>query len=96
MGLRARAAPYEITGDVGRVVFPCGWVHDPETDLLRMYYGAADTVIGLATACSARSWRASARRRRRNDLAWPAWIPRPAEDTMKGRSDDRPFPPRRD
>ena len=23
-------APYEITGDVGRVVFPCGWVHDAE------------------------------------------------------------------
>ena len=23
-------APYEITGDVGRVVFPCGWVHDVE------------------------------------------------------------------
>ena len=43
-------APYEITGDVGRVVFPCGWVHDPETDLLRMYYGGADTVIALATA----------------------------------------------
>ncbi|HUG30114.1 MAG TPA: glycosidase [Candidatus Limnocylindria bacterium] len=43
-------APYEITGDVGRVVFPCGWVHDPTTDLLRMYYGGADTVIALATA----------------------------------------------
>lgn len=43
-------APYEITGDVGRVVFPCGWVHDPATDLLRMYYGGADTVIALATA----------------------------------------------
>jgi predicted GH43/DUF377 family glycosyl hydrolase len=39
-----------MTGDVGRVVFPCGWVHDPETDLLRMYYGGADTTIGLATA----------------------------------------------
>ena len=24
----APEAPYEITGDVGRVVFPCGWVHD--------------------------------------------------------------------
>ena len=43
-------APYEITGDVGRVVFPCGWVHDPENDLLHLYYGAADTSIGLATA----------------------------------------------
>ncbi len=41
---------HEITGDVGRVVFPCGWVHDPESDNLALYYGAADTVIGLATA----------------------------------------------
>ncbi len=43
-------APYEITGDVGRVVFPGGWVHDVEGDRLLLYYGAADTVIGLATA----------------------------------------------
>ena len=43
-------APYEITGDVGRVVFPCGWVHDAESDRLLLYYGAADTSIGLATA----------------------------------------------
>jgi predicted GH43/DUF377 family glycosyl hydrolase len=46
----APEAPYEITGDVGRVVFPCGWVHDPATDRLSLYYGGADTVIGLATA----------------------------------------------
>ena len=39
-------APYEITGDVGRVVFPCGWIHDAETDRLHLYYGAADSVIG--------------------------------------------------
>ncbi len=32
------------------VVFPCGLVHDPATDELRLYYGAADTCIGLATA----------------------------------------------
>ncbi|HET9345372.1 MAG TPA: hypothetical protein VFO05_06700 [Candidatus Limnocylindrales bacterium] len=43
-------APYEITGDVGRVVFPCGWIHDAENDRLHLYYGAADSVIGLATA----------------------------------------------
>jgi len=41
---------YEITGDVPGVVFPCGLVHDVETDELRLYYGAADTCIGLATA----------------------------------------------
>ncbi|MCI0583620.1 MAG: glycosidase [Chloroflexi bacterium] len=44
------AAPYEITGDVGRVVFPCGWTLDEGADLLNLYYGAADTVVGLATA----------------------------------------------
>jgi len=43
-------ADHEIIGDVGRVVFPCGWIHDPVTDKLSLYYGAADTVIGLATA----------------------------------------------
>ena len=43
-------SPYEITGDVGRVVFPCGWTLDEATDRLRLYYGAADSVIGLATA----------------------------------------------
>ena len=41
---------HEITGDVGRVVFPCGWIHDPETDNLALYYGGADTVISMATA----------------------------------------------
>jgi len=41
---------YELVGDVPGVVFPCGLLHDPDTDLLRMYYGAADTCIGLATA----------------------------------------------
>jgi predicted GH43/DUF377 family glycosyl hydrolase len=42
-------APYERVGDVGDVVFPCGVVHDQATDELRMYYGAADTSIALAT-----------------------------------------------
>ncbi len=41
---------YELTGDVGKVVFPCGWVHDEATDQLRMYYGAADSSVALATA----------------------------------------------
>jgi len=41
---------YERTGDVGDVVFPCGATHNPETDELRIYYGAADTSIALATA----------------------------------------------
>lgn len=42
--------PYERVGDVGGVVFPCGWIHDPATDELRVYYGAADTSVAVATA----------------------------------------------
>jgi predicted GH43/DUF377 family glycosyl hydrolase len=41
---------YERMGDVPDVVFPCGVVHEPERDELRMYYGAADTSVALATA----------------------------------------------
>ncbi len=40
--------PYERVGDVGGVVFPCGWVL--EQNELRLYYGAADTGVALATA----------------------------------------------
>lgn len=40
--------PYERMGDVGDVVFPCGFTHNPETGELRLYYGAADTSIALA------------------------------------------------
>ena len=43
------------SGDVPNVVFPCGLVHHEETDRLRLYYGAADTCIGLATANCATS-----------------------------------------
>jgi len=42
--------PYELYGDVGRVVFPCGWILDEASDRVRLYYGAADSVIALATA----------------------------------------------
>lgn len=41
--------PYEIQGDVGNVVFPCGLVVAPDGDTIRLYYGAADTSIALAT-----------------------------------------------
>jgi beta-1,4-mannooligosaccharide/beta-1,4-mannosyl-N-acetylglucosamine phosphorylase len=44
------SAPYELTGDVGRVVFPCGWTLDEAAGTLFLYYGGADTVIGVATA----------------------------------------------
>ena len=40
---------YERVGDVGNVVFPCGHVVAPDGDTLRIYYGAADFCIALAT-----------------------------------------------
>ena len=42
-------ANYERRGDVDNVVFPCGCTLAPDGDTLRLYYGAADTSIGLAT-----------------------------------------------
>lgn len=44
------SAPYEQAGDVPNVVFPCGWILEDDHDTIRMYYGAADTCIGVATA----------------------------------------------
>lgn len=49
---------YELTGQVANVVFPSGCIPDkinedgivPDDALLNVYYGAADTCIGLATA----------------------------------------------
>ena len=41
---------YEHAGDVGDVVFPCGWLLAPDNDTLRMYYGAADTSVCVAEA----------------------------------------------
>jgi predicted GH43/DUF377 family glycosyl hydrolase len=42
--------PYERQGDVPNAVFPCGLVHDTRSGELRLYYGAADTTICLASA----------------------------------------------
>jgi predicted GH43/DUF377 family glycosyl hydrolase len=44
----APEAEYEMSGDVNKVVFPCGWIADG--DEVRLYYGGADTCIALATA----------------------------------------------
>lgn len=41
---------YERIGDVSDVVFPTGAVLDKEKDELRLYYGAADSVVALAIA----------------------------------------------
>jgi Predicted glycosylase len=46
--------PYERSGDVPGVVFPNGWILDEDGDTLRMYYGAADSVVGVATGSLAR------------------------------------------
>jgi predicted GH43/DUF377 family glycosyl hydrolase len=35
---------------VQEVVFPTGWVLENDNDTLRVYYGAADTCVALATA----------------------------------------------
>jgi predicted GH43/DUF377 family glycosyl hydrolase len=42
--------PYERIGDVSDVVFPTGVVVHKETDLLHLYYGAADCTVAVATA----------------------------------------------
>ena len=41
-------ASYEREGDVDDVVFPCGWVLADDT--IRLYYGAADYSLAVATA----------------------------------------------
>lgn len=41
---------YERSGDVPNALFPCGVIHERERGELRLYYGAADTSICLATA----------------------------------------------
>lgn len=46
--LLAPAAPYELSGDVPNVVFPCAAL--TEGDKVCIYYGAADTCIGMAFA----------------------------------------------
>ena len=41
---------YESVGDVDNVIFPNGWVLDEAADTLLLYYGAGDSVVGLASA----------------------------------------------
>lgn len=40
---------YERFGDVGNVVFPCGYTIGDDGDTIYMYYGGADSCIALAT-----------------------------------------------
>ncbi len=46
--LMAPSEDYERVGDVPNVVFPCAALHDKDTGRIALYYGAADTVVGLA------------------------------------------------
>ncbi len=39
---------YECVGDVPNVVFPCAALTDADTGRIALYYGAADTVTGMA------------------------------------------------
>ncbi len=45
--LLAPSTDYEMNGDVPNVVFPCASLHDEEGKVV-IYYGAADTVVGIA------------------------------------------------
>ncbi|PCI46918.1 MAG: glycosidase [Alphaproteobacteria bacterium] len=40
---------YERHGDVGNVVFPCGYTIAEDGDTVRLYYGGADTCVAVAT-----------------------------------------------
>jgi beta-1,4-mannooligosaccharide/beta-1,4-mannosyl-N-acetylglucosamine phosphorylase len=46
--LLAPETDYERVGDVPNVVFPCAALIEPERDRLTVYYGGADTVVGVA------------------------------------------------
>ena len=39
---------YEERGFVPNVCFPCATLHDPESGKIAVYYGAADSYVGLA------------------------------------------------
>ena len=39
---------YEERGFVFNVTFPCATIHDAESGKIAIYYGAADTYVGLA------------------------------------------------
>lgn len=39
---------YECMGDVQNVTFPCATLHDSATGRIAIYYGCADTVVGVA------------------------------------------------
>ena len=48
-GFSARASPTSARATSADVVFPCGYTLGDDGDTFNIYYGAADTCIGLAT-----------------------------------------------
>ena len=42
------STPYERSGDVDDVIFPCGWVLRDDGDTIHLYYGAADSTVCVA------------------------------------------------
>ena len=40
--------PYEVSGFVPNVAFPCATLHDAKTGRIAIYYGCADTCLGIA------------------------------------------------
>jgi predicted GH43/DUF377 family glycosyl hydrolase len=49
--LMAPEMPYERNGNCDNTIFPCGAIADEARDELRLYYGACDFCICLATGC---------------------------------------------
>ena len=49
--------PYERSGDVGNVTFPCGYTLGQDGDTIFLYYGAADTCMAVAMGSVSRCLR---------------------------------------
>lgn len=64
--------PYEWFGDVGGVVFPCGYTVMPDKDTINIYYGGADTCVALAQG-SIRELLAWLHEHGRPSVAVPEW-----------------------
>ena len=45
----AAEEPYEMLGDVGYKIVPCGYTIADDGDTINLYYGAADSCVALAT-----------------------------------------------
>jgi len=77
-------ADYELVGDVGGVVFPCGLTIGADDDSINLYYGAADSSICLAQGSVADllEWLEQDGRRSR---VWPDSSPSACTSTIRPR-----------